>query len=189
MRHCNCFEHKNNIVSCDAVKALQRAHHRMDDDDLQILRPPLPPAPTASPPPAAPPSANTDITFCADDMSEIFSFLAGIDFLSDSCRDRTICCSPALTPLMVEHRLLGGGLSGSWGKHHRNMPPSMLVLTKYRPSGLTLTLVTTPAWPTPTWVGTPSLYSQTFTVWSELPVTKYVPVGQGNTTNSSIEGR
>lgn len=149
----------------------------MDDDDLQILAPPLAPAFAASP---APSFSNTDIIFCPDDISEMFSFRTGIDFLSDICRDRTVCCSPALKPLTVEHRLLGKGVSGSCGKHHRNMPPSTLVLTKYLPSGLTLTLVTTPAWPTPTCVGTPSLYSQTFTVWSELPVTKYLPVDPMN---------
>jgi len=136
----------------------------VDDDDLQmfllllLLRTPTSPPADTSPP------GNTDITFCTDDMSEMFSFRTGIDFFSDSCRDRTVCCSLALTPLTDEHRLLGGLGSESCGKRHRNMPPSTLVLTKYRPSGLTLTLVTTPAWPTPTCVGTPSLYSQTLTV-------------------------
>jgi len=185
MWHWNGCGTKINIVSRDAAKTLQWACHRMDDDDLQILGPPLPPALAASPSPAAPPSSNTEMTFCPDDMSEMFSFRTDIDFLSDSCRDRIVCCSPGLTPLTVEHRLLGGGVSRSCGKHHRKMPPSTLVLTKYWPSGLTLTLVTTPAWPTPTCVGTPSLYSQTFTVWSELPVTKYLPVGQ---INRSIVG-
>lgn len=46
----------------------------------------------------------------------------------------------------------------------------------HKPSGLTFALVTTPACPVPMCVGIASLYSHTFTIWSELPVTMYFPV-------------
>lgn len=97
--------------------------------------------------PLLPPFVTTR-TFWILDIVLMFSFLAGITFFRDSCLERSVCCCARrllLPMLFMLHRLLGFVVSAACGKRHKNMPPSALVLTTDRPSGLTFTLVTTPA--------------------------------------------
>lgn len=178
----------NDIMRRTDAREIAAALHRHDE-----------PSDVALPFAAAGSASVTDRTLCDFDMLPMFSGLADTVLFCDNRLELLLCCSrrldalplspallllsplllllPPLLPLSpppLLHRL-SGARSSSCGKRHRYMPPSTLVLTTSRPSGLIFTLVTVPACPTPTCVGSPSLYSHTFTVWSELPVTMYLP--------------
>lgn len=135
----------------------------------------LPVAATALAPPLPDVTSITDCTFCALDIFWMYSVFGGTNFFIDRRLALSICWSWRLDVLPM---LGGAAMSSSYGKRHTYMPPSTLVLTRKRPSGLIFTLVTTPACPTPTCVGTPSTNSHTFTIWSELPVIMYLPEGK-----------
>lgn len=166
-RHCDTHLQVDDILLFQLPVSSSSHLHGVPFGHRHFTEPPSTTSIRSPPLPKLQPLASVTVdflTFCTVDMAFMFSLRAGIVFFCDNCLERSVCCSRALDDELRLSPLSPNGLmSASCGNRHKNIPPSTLVLTTNRPSGLTFTLVTTPACPTPTCVGIPSLYSHTFT--------------------------